>query len=392
MNSYSFNPTYYEISWNNNTPTDYSGLTGNQAGGLDSETAWQIQSLIKTTGASAVTGTPFVNGATIIINEYYVTFSASDTLADAIAKINLMTKFTGVYADQSVATDYITLQNAPGYEGTPFYLKEGNGTALATLGLNAPGFYPSGQYQNYFSQVAATAFACSVSCGSKININNVTITFTGTCGSNIQSTVSQINSYTSQTGVAAEVAGPYVQLESSGWTQPWVVNGGTGCAPCIIGFPAGTYSGYPSNITLSQDKERANMRWTQAVSQLESTATPNYFGSIVRTGNIGNAALNTITWTVGYEQYSQLYTQALKCEPDYPASFYGTAAIQRWVARAMVETWSSNRKVFAPCTTSYGGRASYSNSARILNITAQGIDTNVIVVSNNIVVTQIPGV
>ena len=390
--SYSFNTTYFQITYNNISPTDYSALTGNQAGGLDSETAWQIQSLIRTTGASDVTGTPFVDGETIIINGYTVTVTSTDSLADVIVKINLMTKFTGVYADQSVASDYITIQNAPGYEGTPFYLKEGNGTALATLGLNAPGYYPSGQYQNYFSQIAATTFGCCVSCGSTININNVTITFTGACGSNIQSTVSQINSYTNQTGVAAEVAGPYIQLESSGWTQPWVVNGGTCCAPVNIGFSAGTYTGYPSNITLSKDKERANMRWFQAVSQLESTSTPSYFGSIVRTGNIATAALDTITWTVGYQCYSALSTAALKCEPDYPATFTGTAAIQRWVARAMVNTWSSNRKVFAPCTISYSGSAIYSNSARILNITAQGVDNNVMVVSNNIVVTQIPGV
>jgi len=388
MTSYSFNPTYYQVTWNNNTPTNYSALTGNQAGGLDSETAWQIQSLIKTTGGSAVTGTPFVDGATIIINNYTVTFAATDTLASAIVKINLMTKFTGVYADQSVATTYITLQNAPGYEGVPFYLKEGNGTALATLGLNNPGYYPSGQYQNYFSQVAATAYS-NVSTGSNVTINGVTITFTS---GNIQSAVSQLNNYTNQTGVAAEVAGPYLQLESAGWTQPWVINSGN--ALTALGFPTGIYTAYPSNITLSEDKERANMRWFQVVSQMESTATPNYFGSIVRTGNIGNAALNTITWTVGYEQYSQLRTEALPTEPDYGNTFVGTAAIQRWVARAMTNTWSSNRKVFAPCASQYGSTAIYNNPAQIINITAQGIDVvaNIQTVSNNIVVTQIPGV
>ena len=136
------------------------------------------------------------------------------------------------------------------------------------------------------------------------------------------------------------------------------------------------------------------MRWFQVVSQMESTATPNYFGSIVRTGNIGNAALNTITWTVGYEQYFQLRTEALPTEPDYGNTFVGTAAIQRWVARAMTNTWSSNRTVFAPCASQYGSTAIYNNPAQIINITAQGIDVvaNIQTVSNNIVVTQIPGV
>ena len=185
MNSYSFNPTYFEVSWNNNTPTDYSALTGNQAGGLDSETAWQIQSLIRTTGGSVVSGTPFTSGETIIINNYTVTFSATDTLATAITKINLMTKFTGVYADQSIAGGYITLQNAPGYEGAPFYLQEGNGTALAALGLNNPGYYPIGQYTNFFSQVGQTTYS-DVNVGSNISINNVTVTFSS---GNIQSVV-----------------------------------------------------------------------------------------------------------------------------------------------------------------------------------------------------------
>ena len=388
MASYSLTPVYYQITWNNTTPTDYSALTGNQAGGLDSETSWQIQSLIKTTGGSVVSGTPFVAGATIIINNYTVTFAATDNIASAISKINLMTNFTGVYADQSVATGYVTLQNAPGYEGTPFYLEEGNGTALATLGLNNPGYYPSGQYVNAFGQVAATAYS-NVTTSSNVSINNVAITFTA---GNIQSAVSQINTYTAQTGVAAEVAGPYIQLECAGWSQPWVINSGNAVAK--LGFPVGVYTGAPGNIILSENKERANMRWFQSVSQLESTATPNYYGSIVRTGNIGNAALNSITWTVGYGQYDQVYTSALPTEPDYGNTFVGTAAVQRLVARAMTNTWNSNRKVFAPCTTQYYGRAAYSNAAQIINITAQGIDVvaNIATVSNNITVTQIAGI
>ena len=332
-----------------------------------------------------VSGTPFINGATIIINGYTVTFSSADNLAAAINKINLLTKFTGVYADQSVAAGYITLQNAPGFEGQPFYLKEGNGTALATLGLNNPGYYPAGQYKNAPS-VVGTSFS-NVTVDSYFNMNNVTITFTP---GNIQSAASQINTYTSYTGVAAEVAGPYLQLESSGYSQPISINSGNALAN--IGFAAGVYTGPISNITLSQDKERANMRWFQVVNQLESTATPSFYGNVNRVGGTGNAALNTITWTVGYECYSALTIQALPSEPDYGATFTGTAAIQRLVARGMVNTWSSNRKLFAPCVSQAVGTAWMSNPGRIQNITAQGIDANVQVISNNIVVTQIPGV
>jgi hypothetical protein len=381
MATYSYNTTYFEITYNNNTPTNYSALTGCQAGGLDSETAWQIQNCIRATGSTIVSGTPLANGSTIIVNGYTVTFSSTDTLADVIVKLNLMTKFTGIAADQSVAGGYLTVFNAPGYEGTPFYLMEGNGTALATLGFTSPSQFI------YAPSVIASSTYSNVSSNSNVNINNTTITFTA---GNLAAAAARINSYTTCTGVAASAAGPYLQLSSAGWTQPIVINGGN--ALTALGFSAGVYPGPISNITLSEDKERANMRWFQAVSQLESTATPNYFGSITRTGNIGNAALNTITWTVGYGCYSALQTTATACEPDYGTTYTGTAAIQRWVARAMVNTWTSNRKVFAPCSCKVLGFAYYRNPARILPITAQGVDTNVIVVSNNIVVTQIPGV
>jgi len=383
--TYSFNTTYFQITYNNTTPTDYSRLTGNQAGGLDSQTAWNIQSTVKTTGGSSVSGTPFVQGATIIINGYTVTFSSTDHLADAITKINLLTKFTGVYADQSVASGYITMQNAPGFEGQPFYLQEGNGTALATLGLNNPGYYPSGQYKNTPSVVGGSF--TSVTNGMYFNMNNVTITFTA---GNIQSAASQINAVTPQTGVTAEVAGPYLQLESNGFSQPIAINNGN--ALTNLGFSAGVYTGPIGNITLSQDKERANMRWFQVVNQLESTATPSYFGDISRVGGVGNAALNSVTWTVGYECYAAITTHATACEPDSGATFTGTAAIQRLVARGLVNTWGSNRKLFAPCVSQAGGTAWFNNPGRIQNLTAQGIDSNVQAISNNIVVTQIPGV
>jgi len=383
--TYSFNTTYFQITYNNTTPNDYSALTGNQAGGLDSQTAWNIQSIVKTTGGSSVSGTPFDNGSTILINGYTVTFSNGDNLASAIDKINLLTKFTGVYADQSVASGYITLQNAPGFEGQPFYLKEGNGTALATLGLDNPGYYPTGQYQNTPS-VIGNSFS-NVTKDSYVNINNVKIIFTA---GNLQSAASQINAYTPETGVTAEVAGPYLQLESNGFSQPISINNGN--ATSNLGFPVGVYTGPISNITLSEDKERANMRWFQVVSQLESTATPSFFGNINRVGAVGNAALNSITWTVGYECYSALSTAALVCEPDYGTTFTGTEAIQRFVARGLVNTWNSNRKLFAPCVSQASGTAWFSNPGRITNITAQGIDSNVQVISNNIVITQIPGV
>jgi len=382
MTTFTINPTYYQVTWTNNSPTDYSTLTNSQSGGLDCTTAQKYNSLVMTTGATAITTTVMSAGQTLLINGYTITFAATDTLTDIINKINLMTKFTNVVADQRVANTYITLANAPQFEGIPFNIAEGNG-ALARLGLVA------GDYRNYPSMLGSTAFS-TVSQYSNVIINNVTIQFNSS--SNINSAVAQINAYTTQTGVTAEVAGPYLQLESSNAGQPWVINGGN--ANTSLGFSVGNYGGYPTTLANSQSKERANMRWFQTISQLEQFSTPMFVGNITRTGNIANVATTTFTFTVGYEHPDQISTVALSTEPDSGTVLVGAAAIKRAVARAMTNTWASNRRVFDPTIQAYGPYVNFPNSVRIQNITAQGVDitANILTVSNNITVTQIPGV
>lgn len=381
MTTYSFNPTYYQVTWNLTSPTDYSALTGNQSGGLDPVTAWNVNRLISVTGVSPVTGTPMADGETIVINGYTIAFLSTDTLADIINRINLAAKFTNVVADQSVAGTYITLKNAPSKEGTPFWIAEGNGTALLIkLGLQ-PATY------SYSPSEVGTAFS-SVSTGSNIVINGVNIVFSA---GSVGSVATQLNNYTSLTSVAAYVAGPYLQLASTNG-QPWTINSGNAIAN--LGTTLGNHGGYPLTLANSESKERANMRWTQMISELEENATPSFFGNISRTGNIANAAPSTVTFSVAYERPDTVYTVARSNEPDAGNTFVGTDALRRQVARALTQTMVSNRKVFDPNMENFGAYSDRPNAARIETIIAGGLDTvaNISIVEDNITVVQIPGV
>lgn len=380
MTTFSLNPTYYQVTWTLNSPTDYSSLTGNQNGGLDSSTSWDINRLIIVTGSNSITGTPMSNGDTIVINGYTIEFTSADTLTDIINKINLVSKFTNVSANTSIAGTYITLFNRPGTEGVPFYLANGTGTALTTLG------FTEDRYQNYPSEVG-TAFT-SVTTGSNITINGINIVFSS---GTLAGAVDQLNNYAAQTSVKAYVAGPYLQMTGLNG-QPWAINSGN--AVTNLGTTIGNHGGYPMSLANSLAKERANMRWDQTINELESYSTPIFLGNIKRTGNIANVALTSITFTVGYEHPAQVSTIARPTEPDAGNVLVGTDAIKRSVARALTSTIATNRKVFDTTMQSYGSYTDRPNSARIQKVTASALDTvsNIAIVESNISVVQIPDV
>jgi hypothetical protein len=321
------------------------------------------------------------DGETLIINGYSVIFDSGMNLAAVISTINLATKFTGVIADQRVASNYVTLANAPGQEGAAFYIAEGNGSAMSKLGLTA------GTYQ-YFPNIVGGTFT-SVGTGDNVTINGINIVFTA---GNLASVVTQLNAYTPTTSVAALPAANKLQLTNVNG-QPWAINSGN--AVTKLGFPVGNYGGYPITIIESENKERANMRWVQAVSELEQFSTPNFVGNVVRTGNLnGNGTCATFQFIIGYEHPDQIVTTARSTEPDSGNVLVGTAAVKRAVARAMVASMTSNRKVFDPTLAAYGAFANRPNAARIEALTASGIDivANVIIVEQNITVTQVSGV
>jgi hypothetical protein len=292
----------------------------------------------------------------------------------------LATKMTNVAANQMIAGGYLTLLNAPGTEGTPFWIAAGVGTVLSTFGLTA------GTYNSYPTEIGSTYSA--VTTGSNVTVNGINIVFTGGPLA-VGAAATQINTQTVNTGVVAYPAGPYLQLASIGG-QAWTINSGN--AYTNMGFTLGNHGGYPTTLANSQAKERANMRWTQMIAELESMATPNKFGNIVRTGNISNVETSTVTFTVGYDQPGYVRTVARDEEPDAGTIFEGADAIRRAVARALVVSMISNRKVFDPTLENYGAYCDRPNAARIQSITADALTDNILVIEQNITVTQIAGV
>lgn len=381
MTTFSLNPTYYQVVWNDASPNDYTSLGGNQAGGLDSTTAINYNRLIHVTGTASVTTNVMADGETIIINGHTIGFDSGMDLAAVISQINLATKFTGVIADQRTASSYLTLANAPGQEGSAFYIAEGNGSALSNLGLT-PGTY------QYFPNIVGSSFS-SVGTGDNVTINGVNIVFTA---GNLASVVSQLNAFSSTTSVYAMPAANKLQLTNVNG-QPWTINSGN--AVTKLGFPVGSYGGYPITIVESENKERANMRWVQAISEMEQFATPSFVGNVVRTGNLnGNGTCATFQFTIGYEHPDQIITVAKESEPDSGNVLIGTAAIKRAVARAMVSDLTQNRKLFDPTLAAYGAFSNRPNAQRIQSVTASGVDivANIATVEQNITVTQISGV
>jgi hypothetical protein len=382
MTTYSLNPTYYQVTWNQDSPSDYSGLAGNQAGGLDYTSALNYNRLVTITGTQSLSGSPLDDGDWMIINGYRIDFAGSDDFNTICTKINLASKFTGIIADGRVEANYLSLTNAPGYEGSPFYIADSNVNTLSDLGLTA------GQYGAYPSLIGSTYSTIN---GGNVVINGINIVWTHG-GVTLPSAVSYINSYTQSTSVVAAQAGQYLQLSST-LGQPFVINSGN--VVSNLGITTTSFGGYPSTITLSQNKERANMRWQQVVNELESFSTPFFLGNVYVTGNVvGNDEVTTISFTIGYEHPDQISTVARPEEPDAGTVYSGTAAIKRSVARAMVNSMVSNRKVFDPTLAHYSAYADRPNVVRIQTLTAQGVDTitNIVTVEGNIEVVQVPGV
>lgn len=380
MTTFSLTPTYYQVTWTNNSPTNYSTLTGTQAGGLDSISSASYNRTIITTGNLAITTTLLGAGDTIIINGYTITFAAADVMNDIIRKINAWSHLTHVVADQRIETTYLTLANAPGYEGYPFYIQEGNSDALEDIGLTA------GEYTQYPTMVGS-AYS-TVGTGDNVTINGYNFVFTS---GSVASAATQLNTVSAYTGVSASVAAARLQLSSASGHQPWTINSGNAVAK--LGLTIGNQIGFgPITLSQSQANELGNMRWRQVINEIESFSTPSFVGNVAISGNfIGNATPTTFSFTVGYDHPDQIVTVGRTTEPDAGTTFIGELAVKRAVARAMSSSMNSNRMVFDPTLTTYGSYTAQAYSPKIQNLTATGIDTvtNISIIENNISVVQI---
>lgn len=377
MTIYKPNPTYYRVEWNQSSPTDYTGLSGTQAGGLDSIGPLDYNSQVSITGNVSIAGTPLSTGNTMVVNGQAISFLGTDTLTDIITTINMYRVTTNVIAHNDIAPTFITLCNAAGYEAEPISLAEGTG-ALSKLGFTA------GVYKN-FPNVMGISWT-NMTNNDNVSLNGVTVTFTTAGGLDRAGVAETINSMTYLTHVVALPAAGNIQLSSTS-AQPIVV---AGPAATKLGFPAGVYAGSPATLPLSTSKSYANLRWQQVINQLELDATPFVVTDLFGTGNYdGSTELDTFSFTVGYERPDQVVTVARIGEPNAGTLLTGTAAIKRAVARGLAATYNGNINQFDPLSEVRNGIAIRPNQIRVTNLTVTGIDTDISLLEGNITVTMI---
>lgn len=378
MATYKINPTYFRVEWSQTSPTNYSGLSGTRAGGLDSTPPAKYNSRINITGNSANPTT--AAGDTLVINGVMIEFGNSN-LAQIITEINMHSITTKVVAHNEISSTYITLTNASGYEADPIVVAEGN-SGLAKLGIAA------GAYKE-FPCILGGAFG-SVTAGNKIIINGALITLTGSA---IDTVISDINTKTPQTSVRATKGAGRIQLNSV-CGQPMVTasSAPTTIDPTAIGFPAGIYAGEPNTYAESASKALANLRWQMVIMQLEQSATPFVVNYQAGFGNFdGSSELDGFAFTVGFERPDTVVTVELPGEPSPGNVLTGAAAIKRAVARALVATYTSNVNLFDPTSELRNNVAVRPNPVRIVTLTADGFDTlaNIATVEGNISVSMI---
>jgi hypothetical protein len=376
----SFQPTYYRITWTGNAPTDYKALTGTQAGGVDNTKPEAYNRRVSVTGTiSTPTVTP---GHSIFLNGIEIVFTGAGNLAAVISDINSSQRLTGVCAHSGTVTNYLTVTNSPGYEGSSITIASGTGTARTDLGL------PAITYQGYEIQVS-TATAFPVLNGDNIKINGVTVTF-ATGALNQAGVINTINSLSYATNVSALACGDKIQLASVNGQPFALLDGSVAGSLAKLGYVAGNYGGYPTTYALSLAKERANMRWEQIVNNLGLLISPIFLDDVIKTGNFtGEAPVTTMAWTVGYDRPSHLYYEDSTSLGSY---LTGVNALKRLVAEALIVDLQGNQEVFDPTIQGYGNSCARPNPLEILRVTAAALDTVVTDVEDNITVSIINNV
>lgn len=376
--NYSIHPTFYRVVFNSTSPTNYSALTSTQAGGMDIGKAVDYNRRVSVTGNIAITTNVMASGETIVINGYNVAFASSDYVTDILTKIQTASTYTNVTATNAVNPNCVTITNTVDQMGYPFYLQEGNGSALSKLGIAA------GTYKAGVTEIGST-FTNFIA-GDVITINGVVVLFSTT--TTVAGAVSAINAVSNATGVIAQLAAGAVQLSSVN-NQAYQLGGSNISS---LGFTVGNHGGWPNTLTGSEVKEQANMRYLLAVEEIEKMATPFFTGNWATTGDqTGNAVPTTFSFTVAFNQVDYVTTTATASEPDNGTVYTSALAVRRSVARALVDTMNSNRKVYDPTLQTIGYYTNRPNPSQILNLTATGVDVvgNIQIIENNLTVTQI---
>lgn len=367
-----FFPTYYTVTWNGASPTNYNALTGTGAGGVDSASAIDILNQVWIVGtASAPTTTV---GHSIVLNGVEIIFTGT-SLASAIADINKETEKTGVVADSVNFTGYLTLSSVLGVHGISITTSAGVGTALSDLGFNQNEIWSAfpNTIGNSWSNIAA---------GNAFLINGVPVVLTATSAPT--AVAAAINQGTLEHNVVARASAAGLQLASADG-QPFMLTDGVAGNVAKMGFTAGvqTTVGVPMALNDSINKEFANMRWRQMLLDLSNLTSPSFTGWINRSNGINAwGPVASLSFTIAYDRpdYLQIADQF-----NPGTSLTGAAAIKRAIALSLSNpVLTENRKVFDPSITFFGALCNRANPSQIMGLSATGLDTDILALEANI--------
>lgn len=361
MTIYQQIPTFYRVTWTNNSPTNYTSVGG--------VTPFNSIQMNNTVAITCTNNSPsFANGDIILCNDFQIgPFTTATTVANVVTAFNNMSQFTGVMASQSF-TGYVTLQSIDPTNQV-IALSDVTGTPVEELGFTTT------TGLNLGNPIYGGSFG-SISSGNYVVINGITITFTS---GSIASVIATINNASYASNVVASACGAIVQLNSLDGSPIYFGVGSAGTS-AALGFADSTVYAGAMTYSLAVSIEEANMRWKGIINSVETIVSPIFWNSIVLTGGNttdGSSLPTTVSWTIGITDSAVLSTATLAGEPETVGTIlYGIAALTRLMARGLVNEYQENRKLYNNTTTIRGAYACRENQVNIVYMTAAALDTS----------------
>ena len=243
MSIYQPKPTYYRITWNLTSPTDYSG-----SGGVTPLTSLQYKNSVVLTGN--VSGPTMTTSDVLLLNNVEIgPFDSADTPQDVVNRFNLMLPYTGVMASINWS-NYITLQSVDPVDA-PILLEEKVGTPCADMGL------PTGVF-SLSNPIYGGSFT-TLTNGQSIILNGVTITFV-TGGLDIAGACAKINQSSQFTNVVATPWTNKIQLNTLDGSPIFFGSPGAGTATANLGFAINTAYGGAMDLSDAENIERGDRK------------------------------------------------------------------------------------------------------------------------------------
>jgi len=186
--------------------------------------------------------------------------------------------------------------------------------------------------------------------GDTITINEVSITFTTGGGLTLSGIIATINALTDDHHVIASNSSNKLALTTEPLYETYGINmAGSVTVLNELGFnpPVTTYpnSAGVDSLTDATAKVRGNSRWQTLMKMLNFEATVANVGGVRLTGGGIDSQPTAISFTVGYYDFSQIYTYD---ELNNNALLKGVPALTRMIARALTTDRFEVRDVINP--------------------------------------------